>query len=201
MRSISTSWPRRMFASRYYSLCKTSAKRHHLRKLILENLEPRQLMTSAPWQVPPLAPGPLPVLPGPGLPGAGLPGNQANAPVDNGPWTPPGNPLFGPREKVWISSAVPTVEAGQPGYFRIERTNPQPPLQVTFNFLADSTAQKGVDYLEPKPIVVFEPGQVFVDVPIVAIDDAIPEPNESVRVVLWDASRVGTWSPPIAFRS
>ena len=200
MRSISTSWPRRMFASRYYSLCKTSAKRHHLRKLILENLEPRQLMTSAPWQVPPLAPGPLPVLPGPvlpslGLPGAGLPGNQANAPVDNGPWSPPGNPFFGPREKVWISDAVPTVEAGQPGYFRIERTNPQPPLQVTFNFLADSTAQKGVDYLEPKPIVVFEPGQVFVDVPIVAIDDAIPEPNESVRVVLWDASRVGTWVP------
>jgi hypothetical protein len=115
--------------------------------------------------------------------------------VDNGPWSPPGNPFFGPREKVWISDAVPTVEAGQPGYFRIERTNPQPPLQVTFNILADSTAQKGVDYVEPKPIVVFEPGQVFVDVPIVAIDDAIPEPNESVRVVLWDASRVGTWIP------
>ncbi|MCY3004840.1 MAG: DUF2235 domain-containing protein [Planctomycetota bacterium] len=135
-------------------------------------------MTASPW-----------LQPFPELPDAG-----ANAPVSF-PWIGTGGNFFGPREKVWIDSFGPTVEGGDPGYIRIARSNTLPSLEVTFNILADSTAQKNVDYLDPNPIVVFEPGQTYVDVPIVAIDDAIPEATESVRFVLWDTSRVGTWTP------
>jgi len=124
-----------------------------------------------------------------------LPDAGANAPV-RFPWIGTGGNFFGPREKVWIDSVTPTVEGGEPGSIRIARSNSQPPLDVTFNILSNSTAQKNIDYLEPKSIVVFEPGQSYVDVPIIAIDDAIPEATESVRFVLWDTSRIGTWTPP-----
>jgi hypothetical protein len=146
---------------------------------LFESLENRQLMTASAWL------GPIPELPDAG----------ANAPV-RFPWIGTGGNLFGPREKVWIDSVTPTVEGGEPGSIRIARSNSQPPLEVTFNILANSTAQKNIDYLEPKNIVVFEPGQSYVDVPIIAIDDAISEATESVRFVLWDTSRIGTWTPP-----
>lgn len=187
MKTISLRWLRRLFGKHKQSPNTVSKKRDQLRKLILEDLEPRKLMTSAPWLLPPVLPqGP-----------SSLPGQApfAGAPIQNLPWIPVENNFFGPRELVWISEFQPTVESGPAGYFRIERSNPLPPLQVTFNILADSTAQKNVDYQEPKSIVGFEPGVSYVDVPILAIDDTIAEGTESVRVVLWDTSRVGTWVP------
>ncbi|MFN9626668.1 MAG: Calx-beta domain-containing protein, partial [Planctomycetota bacterium] len=187
MKTISLRWLRRLFGKQKQSPNKFSKKRDQFRKLILEDLEPRKLMTSAPWLLPPVLPQ------GPST----FPGQSplAGAPIPNLPWIPLENNFFGPREIVWISEFQPTVESGSPGYFRIERSNPLPPLQVTFNILADSTAQKNIDYQEPKSIVGFEPGVSYVDVPILAIDDTIAEGTESVRVVLWDTSRVGTWVP------
>ena len=187
MKTISLRWLRRLFGKHKQSPKTFSKKRDQFRKLILEDLEPRKLMTSAPWLLPPVPPQ------GPST----FPGQSplAGAPIPNLPWIPVENNFFGPREIVWISEFQPTVESGSPGYFRIERSNPLPPLQVTFNILADSTAQKNIDYQEPKSIVGFEPGVSYVDVPILAIDDTIAEGTESVRVVLWDTSRVGTWVP------
>ena len=185
MRSIAAGWTRRIFGKRFHSLRNrflnrnSKRKRSWLRRVLFESLENRQLMTASAWL------DPIPELPDAG----------ANAPV-RFPWIGTGGNLFGPREKVWIDSVTPTVEGGEPGSFRIARSNAQPPLEVTFNILANSTAQKNIDYLEPKSIVVFEPGQSYVDVPIIAIDDAIPEATESVRFVLWDTSRIGTWTPP-----
>ncbi|MFM8216258.1 MAG: Calx-beta domain-containing protein, partial [Pirellula sp.] len=187
MNTISLRWLRRLFGKKKQFPNTFSKKRDQLRKLILEDLEPRKLMTSAPWLIPPVSPqGP-----------SSLPGQApfAGAPIQSLPWIPVENNFFGPREIVWISEFQPTVESGAAGYFRIERSNPLPSLQVTFNILADSTAQKEIDYQEPKSIVVFEPGVAYVDVPILAIDDSIAEATESVRVVLWDTSRVGTWVP------
>ena len=185
MRSIAAGWTRRMFGKRLHSLrnrlLKRTSKRKKswLRRILFESLENRQLMTASAWL------DPIPELPDAG----------ANAPV-RFPWIGTGGNFFGPREKVWIDSVTPTVEGGEPGSIRIARSNSQPPLEVTFNILANSTAQRNIDYLEPKSIVVFEPGQSYVDVPIIAIDDAIPEATESVRFVLWDTSRIGTWTPP-----
>ena len=185
MRSIAAGWTRRIFGKRLHSLRNrflnrnSKRKRSWLRRVLFESLENRQLMTASAWL------DPIPELPDAG----------ANAPV-RFPWIGTGGNFFGPREKVWIDSVTPTVEGGEPGSIRIARSNAQPPLEVTFNILATSTAQKNIDYLEPKSIVVFEPGQSYVDVPIIAIDDAIPEATESVRFVLWDTSRIGTWTPP-----
>ena len=185
MRSIAAGWTRRIFGKRLHSLRNRFLKRNSkrkkswLRRVLFESLENRQLMTASAW-----------LDPIPDLPDAG-----ANAPV-RFPWIGTGGNFFGPREKVWIDSVTPTVEGGEPGSIRIARSNSQPPLDVTFNILSNSTAQKNIDYLEPKSIVVFEPGQSYVDVPIIAIDDAIPEATESVRFVLWDTSRIGTWTPP-----
>ncbi|MFN5185966.1 MAG: Calx-beta domain-containing protein [Planctomycetota bacterium] len=187
MKTISLRWLRRLIGKQKHSLKNSSQKREQLRKLILENLEPRKLMTSAPWLLPPARIEPPSSFPGVSpIAGDG---------IQKSPWIPSENHFFGPREIVWISDFQPTSESGRPGYFRVERSNSMPPLQVTFNILADSTAQKNIDYREPKAIVVFEPGVSFVDVPIIAIDDSIAEATESVRVVLWDASRVGTWVP------
>ena len=185
MRSIAAGWTRRIFGKRLHSLRNrllnrtSKRKKSWLRRVLFESLENRQLMTASGWL------DPIPELPDAG----------ANAPV-RFPWIGTGGNFFGPREKVWIDSVTPTVEGGEPGSIRIARSNSQPPLDVTFNILSNSTAQKNIDYLEPKSIVVFEPGQSYVDVPIIAIDDAIPEATESVRFVLWDTSRIGTWTPP-----
>lgn len=185
MRSLVAGWTRRIFGKRLHSLrnrflkANSKRKRSWLRRILFESLENRQLMTASAWL------DPIPELPDAG----------ANAPV-RFPWIGTGGNFFGPREKVWIDSVTHTVEGGEPGSIRIARSNSQPPLEVTFNILSNSTAQKNIDYIEPKNIVVFEPGQSYVDVPIIAIDDAIPEATESVRFVLWDTSRVGTWTPP-----
>ena len=180
MYSISSRWLRRLILKIRRKRSALRHKRRAVRNLILENLEPRSLMSGSPWAIP-VIPTQTP---------------DAGAPVQRFPGSLPSDPFFGPREKVWISEFQPTSESGPAASFRIERSNSFPALEVSFNVLADSTAQKDVDYVDFKTRVLFEPGQTYVDVPITPIDDSLVEPTETIRIVLWDTSRIGTWVPP-----
>ena len=183
MRSIS--------AGRISALVKCKAmRRKSLRNILFETLENRALMTSGPSLFPPLGDLP-PAFLAPPKPGVG-PGNMS---LNPGPSSDPGF-IFGPREKVWVSEVVQTMEGDEPGRLRIERTNTKSHLQVTWRMLRDSTAQPGIDYIEPKPIFEFAPGQSTIDVPMLSIDDDLPEPTETFRFVLADSSRIGTWVSP-----
>lgn len=203
MHSISPRWLRRVRSASNRSNGRIDSNRKRFRSLFLENLEPRQLMTSTPWLLsypsesnPPLTTGLM--LPPLGFINTQEPQNNFAIPSANAnsPWiSPRSNSFFGPREKVWVSDFAPTAESGTAGYIRIERSNPFPTMEVAFRILEGSTAQTDIDYVSPNPIVIFEPGETYIDVPIVAIDDSLTEPTESIQFILWDCSRIGTWIP------
>ncbi len=161
-----------------FSFSQRKIRRKEFRKTLFETLESRQLFTLLPSLQPPTSP-----------PIEQPPFAQLPSPI-------PPSDIFGPREQLWISEFDPCIEGGiSPARIRIERSNTKPPLEVQWQSLASSSAQQNLDYLPPKPIAKFAPGQSFVDLFFNPIDDAIPEATETIKIILTDASRLGTLLP------
>ncbi len=161
-----------------FSFSQRKIRRKEFRKTLFETLESRQLFALLPTLQPPTSP-----------PNTQPPFAQLPSPI-------PPSDIFGPKEHVWISEFDPCIEGGiSPARIRIERSNTKPLLEVQWQSLATSSAQINLDYLPPKPIAKFSPGQSFVDLFFHPIDDAIPEATETIKIILTDASRLGTLLP------
>lgn len=86
---------------------------------------------------------------------------------------------------VSILSTQNTVEGGTPGYFRLTRDTTSGSLTVSYSVdYMMSTAMSGSDYNQLPNSVMFASGQSTVDIVVTPIDDAIAEPNETVRINL-----------------
>jgi Ca2+-binding RTX toxin-like protein len=78
-----------------------------------------------------------------------------------------------------IASTATAAEGGAPGNFRITRTgDTSSPLDVTVTLVTGangSTATPGTDFVPIPTTITIPAGASFVDVPVTAIDDGVPE--------------------------
>jgi hypothetical protein len=81
---------------------------------------------------------------------------------------------------VTVTTIANASETGTIGIFRFARTDTTQAL--TFNFATGGTATSGVDYQALPPGVTFAPGQATIDVEVLAFDDSVKDPNETVSV-------------------
>lgn len=170
-----------------FSFSQRKMRRKEFRKTLFETLESRQLFALLPSLQPPTLP------PNTQPPFAEFPSPQ---PPSNSLGSIPPSDIFGPKEQVWISEFDPCIEGGSsPARIRIERSNTKPPLEVQWQTLPTSSALQNLDYLPPKPVAKFAPGQSYVDLFYNPIDDPIPEATETIKIILTESSRLGTLLP------
>ena len=112
------------------------------------------------------------------------------------------DPLAPLRAIVEVAAVDPvaTENAGgtDPAVFRITRTNNLAPALNIFYALG-GTATAGVDYTVPPATITIPAGVAFVDVPIVAIDDPLIEPQETVTLTILPTDIVAVPSPAEAY--
>ncbi len=112
------------------------------------------------------------------------------------------DPLAPPRAIVSVA-AVDSIGTETPGgtdpaIFRITRTNNLSPA-LSVRFTLGGTATAGVSYSAVPVSVTIPAGVTSVDVPIVPIDDALIEPQESVTLTLQPTDIVTVPSPAEAY--
>lgn len=86
---------------------------------------------------------------------------------------------------VTLSATVDASENGQVGYFRISRTGDgQASITVTYQVDPYSSATSSADYQPLAGSMVLGSGQFSADVLVTAVDDAVSEGSEFVRITL-----------------
>ncbi len=150
------------------------SKRQRVRRCLLEQLEPRCLLTAD------LPPDPFGGIDwnGNGL-GGGLPGSGDGD----------GYSTYGPPEALWISSTADAMEGGPDGWFQVSRSNETPAMTVTYEIMPNSSAIPGEDFAALVGTFDFEAGQETFNLVVQPINDLFPEDAETVQIRLTGSSR------------